>query len=67
MLKRKEVIQILGICEKTAYNKEYGYKNYTLSEIVKLKEHYNISYDELIPSILKKQEEKRNEKNECDN
>ena len=50
----KEISNVLGISTKTFYNKYNGDTEYTLSEILKLLDFFNISFDDLIVKILKK-------------
>lgn len=57
----KEISNVLGISTKTFYNKYNGDTEYTLSEILKLLDFFNISFDDLIVKILKRGNE--NEKN----
>ena len=57
----KEISNVLGISTKTFYNKYNGDTEYTLSEILKLLDFFNISFDDLIVKILKRGN--KNEKN----
>ena len=57
----KEISNVLGISTKTFYNKYNGDTEYTLSEILKLLDFFNISFDDLVVKILKRRNE--NEKN----
>lgn len=57
----KEISNVLGISTKTFYNKYNGNTEYTLSEILKLIDFFNISFDDLVTKIRK--EEIKNEKN----
>ena len=50
----KEISNVLGISTKTFYNKYNGDTEYTLSEILKLLDFFNISFDDLIIKILKR-------------
>ena len=56
----KEISNVLGISTKTFYNKYNGDTEYTLSEILKLIDFFNISFDDLVTKIRK--EEIKNEK-----
>lgn len=53
----KEISKVLGISTKTFYNKYNGNTEYTLSEILKLIDFFNISFDDLIVKILKQGDE----------
>lgn len=59
----KEISQVLGISTKSFYNKYNGNTEYTLSEVIKLIDFFNISFDDLLKIILKQGEEE----NEADN
>lgn len=61
----KEISNVLGISTKTFYNKYNGNTEYTLSEILKLLDFFNDSFDDLIVKILKRgnENEKDIEKN----
>ena len=50
----KEISNVLGISTKTFYNKYNGDTEYTLSEILKLLDFFNVSFDDLIVKILKR-------------
>lgn len=50
----KEISNVLGISTKTFYNKYNGDTEYTLSEILKLIDFFNVSFDDLIVKILKR-------------
>ena len=56
----KEISNVLGISTKTFYNKYNGDTEYTLSEILKLLDFFNVSFDDLVTKIRK--EEIKNEK-----
>lgn len=47
----EELMKILGISMKTAYNKIKGYSEYTACELVLLKKYLNISFDTLYVQI----------------
>lgn len=49
----KEICKVLGISTKTFYNKYNGNTEYTLTEILKLMDFFNISFEFLIPKIVK--------------
>ena len=61
----KEISNVLGISTKTFYNKYNGDTEYTLSEILKLIDFFNISFDDLVSIILKRgnENEKDRKKN----
>lgn len=50
----KEISKVLGISTKTFYNKYNGDTEYTLSEILKLLDFFDISFDDLLSIILKR-------------
>lgn len=53
----KEISNVLGISTKTFYNKYNGDTEYTLSEILKLLDFFNVSFDDLITKIRKGENE----------
>ena len=61
----KEISNVLGISTKTFYNKYNGDTEYTLSEILKLLDFFNVSFDDLVKKIRKRGNlnEKDREKN----
>lgn len=63
MLKEKEVMEVLEISQKTFYNKMNGKTDFTLCELLKLRNHYECGLLELIEEI-KKERERRGNKNE---
>lgn len=50
----KEISNVLGISTKTFYNKYNGDTEYTLSEILKLLDFFDISFDDLLSKIRKR-------------
>lgn len=61
-LKELTVRNILGIASKTYYNKMNGDSDFTLCELIKMKEHYHCSLDELIEKINDEREKRRKSK-----
>ena len=47
----KTIMKILDISVKSAYNKMYGVTDYTMQELIKLKKHYQITFDKLFEII----------------
>ena len=47
----KTIMNVLDISVKSAYNKMYGVTDYTMQELIKLKKHYQITFDELLKII----------------
>ena len=53
-LTQKEICSIIGCSLKTAYNKTVGYSDYTLLDLVKLKNYTKQEYSQIIDEIVDK-------------
>ena len=47
----KTIMNVLDISVKSAYNKMYSVTDYTMHELIKLKKHYQITFDKLFEII----------------
>lgn len=58
-LKELTVRNIIGVSSKTYYNKMNGDSDFTMCELLKMKDYYKCSLDELIEKIKEEREKRR--------
>ena len=56
------VSEIIGVNERTVFNKVNGYTPFTIDDIVKLSKHFNIQPADCVEYLLKLRKEAKNEK-----
>ena len=52
LLKEKEIVEVLDCSKRTAYNKLKNYNTFTISDVMKIIEHYGVDCDTAIATII---------------
>lgn len=52
-IKQKEIAELLGISQTSAYNKINGRQEFTMSQVRTICAHYDISADIFLPKMLR--------------